>query len=272
MNSLSRSHSGAALRRNAIGHRPLRMPAAGEWLDTIKARAALVAEAQPSGIHGPPLKHLLGELQFLTRPLKRKEPGLAVSRSASPRVVMLLPGFATHPVRLRRLARHLEMAGHTVKNWGLGFNMGPSPENFDVVTQRVLDLHRRYGEQVVLVGWSLGGIFAREVAKRHPDAIAKVVTMGSPFSGNPKANNVWRIYHLITGHSVEAPPVVADIATKPPVPTIALWSPRDGIVSPRSSCGRPGERDRAVALRCGHMGFAYSDEAIEAVLAELEDI
>ncbi|HZF46185.1 MAG TPA: alpha/beta fold hydrolase [Sphingomonadaceae bacterium] len=272
MNTLSRSYAGALPRRGAKGHQPSRMPPAGDWLSAIKARAALVAEAQPSGIHGPPLRHLLGELQFLTRPLKRKVAGPVIRQSANPRVVMLLPGFATHPVRLRRLAQHLEMAGHTVKNWGLGFNMGPSPENFDIVTRRVLDLHRRYGEQVVLVGWSLGGIFAREVAKRYPEAIAKVVTMGSPFSGNPKANNVWRIYHLITGHSVEAPPVVADISAKPPVPTVALWSPRDGIVSPRSSCGRPGERDKAVALRCGHMGFAYSDEAIEAVLAELENI
>ena len=233
------------------------MPAAGEWLSAIRARAALVAEAQPSGIHGPPLRHLLGELQFLTRPLKRKVAGPVIRQSANPRVVMLLPGFATHPIRLRRLAQHLEKAGHTVKNWGLGFNMGPTPENFDLVTERVLDLQSRYGEQVVLVGWSLGGVFAREVAKRNPDAIAKVVTMGSPVSGNPK---------------VEAPPVVADISAKPPVPTVALWSPCDGIVSPRSSCGRPGERDRAVALRCGHMGFAYSDEAIEAVLRELENI
>ncbi len=272
MNTPSRIYAGIAPRGGAERRQPSRMPPASELFGAIRARAALAAEAQPSGIHGPPLKHLLGELQFLTRPLKRKLPGLAIRESASPRVVMLLPGFATHPIRLRRLAQHLEMAGHTVKNWGMGFNMGPSAENFDAVARRVLELHHRYGEEVVLVGWSLGGIFAREVAKMHPDAVAKVVTMGSPFSGNPKANNVWRIYHLVTGHSVEAPPVVVDISAKPPVPTVALWSPRDGIVSPRSSCGRPGERDRAVALRCGHMGFAYSDEAIEAVLAELENI
>lgn len=272
MNTPNRIHAGIVPQRLPKVRTPSRLPPAGELFGAIKARAALVAEAQPSGIHGPPLKHLLGELQFLTRPLKRQVPGPVIRKSANPRVVMLLPGFATHPVRLRRLARHLEMAGHVVKNWGMGFNLGPSPENFDAVAQRVLELHDRYGEQVVLVGWSLGGIFAREVAKMHPEAIAKVVTMGSPFSGNPKANNVWRIYHLVTGHSVEAPPVVVDMSVKPPVPTVALWSPRDGIVSPRSSCGRPGERDRAVALRCGHMGFAYSDEAIAAVLAELENI
>jgi hypothetical protein len=69
---------------------------------------------------------------------------------------------------------------------------------------------------------------------------------------------------------VDNPPVDADIAAKPPVETVALWSPRDGIVSPRSACGRTGERDRAVALRCTHLGFAYDPQAITAVLRELE--
>ncbi len=247
------------------------MPPA-ELLDALRQRATLVSEAQPSGVHGPPLRHLLGELEFLRHSWRAPRPSAAVSRCSEPRVVMLLPGFATHPLRLKRMALQLEEAGHTVKKWGLGFNLGPTPENFEALAKRVLALHRRYGQKVVLVGWSLGGIFAREIAKRHPDVVAKVVTMGSPFSGNPKANNVWRIYHLVTGHSVEHPPIVGDIAVKPPVPTVALWSPRDGIVSPRSSCGRPGERDKAVAVRCGHLGFAYSDEAIAAVLAELETL
>lgn len=239
-------------------------------LYALRNRASLISEPQPSGIHGPPMRYFFGEVAYLARNLRQAAVEDVLPRSEQPRTVMLLPGFGTHPVRMRRMARKLESAGHTVKKWGLGFNFGPTPENFAALEARVLSLHRLHGEKIVLVGWSLGGLFAREIAKRHPNAVAKVITMGSPFSGSPKANNVWRIYHLITGHSVEAPPVVSDMASKPPVPTIALWSPRDGIVSPRSSCGRPGERDKAVALRCSHIGFAYSDEAIEAVRRELE--
>jgi pimeloyl-ACP methyl ester carboxylesterase len=122
----------------------------------------------------------------------------------------------------------------------------------------------------VLVGWSLGGIFARELAKRHPDLVAKVITMGTPFSGAPYANNAWPIYQLVTGHSVEQPPVEVQISVKPPVETVALWSPRDGVIAPRSACGRLGERDRAIALRCTHLGFAHSLESIRAVAEELE--
>ena len=94
--------------------------------------------------------------------------------------------------------------------------------------------------------------------------------MGSPFSGTPYANNAWRIYQLVTGHSVEQPPIEALLSVKPPVETVALWSPRDGIVSPRSACGREGERDRAVALRCTHLGFAWDPQSIAAVLRELD--
>jgi len=259
----------------AIHHRTVTMRQAGAsrftppaaMLAAIRARAALVAERRPDGVSGPPMRHLLGELGSLARPLRRVgRPAGEIAPAAEPCLVMLLPGFGTHPVRMRHMAQELERAGHKVKRWGLGFNLGPTPENFAALAARVQALHRRYGRKVVLVGWSLGGIFARELAKCHPDVVAKVITMGSPFSGDPHANNAWRIYHLVTGHSVAAPPVGKDISAKPPVPTVALWSPRDGIVSPRSSCGRKDERDRAIALRCSHLGFAGSDEAIAAVV------
>jgi pimeloyl-ACP methyl ester carboxylesterase len=183
---------------------------------------------------------------------------------------MLLPGFGTHPLRMRYMARTLERAGHKAKRWGLGWNLGPTEENFALLEARVRQIGERYGQKVVLVGWSLGGIFARELAKRHPEIVAKVITMGSPFSGTLYANNAWRIYQLVTGHSVEQPPIEAQISVKPPVETVALWSPRDGVVSPRSACGRQGERDRAIALRCTHLGFAHAADAIRAVAAELE--
>ena len=136
--------------------------------------------------------------------------------------------------------------------------------------ERLQQVSDHYGTRVALVGWSLGGLYAREVAKRHPDIISKIITMGSPFSGSPRANNVWRAYQAITGHRVDEAPIEADLAAKPPVETIALWSPADGAIAPRSAAGQPGERDRAIALRCTHAGFTYTPESIFAVLAELD--
>tara|TARA_R100000406_G_scaffold10832_1_gene7037 strand:- start:240 stop:812 length:573 start_codon:yes stop_codon:yes gene_type:complete len=185
-------------------------------------------------------------------------------------MVMVLPGFGTNPIKMRYFARRLEDAGHTVKRWGCGYNWGFSEELFSQLENRLLDLHQRAGAPVVLVGWSLGGLYARELAKRQPDAVAKVISMGSPFSGNLRANNVWRIYQAVAGHRIADVKIAAQLSRKPPVETVALWSPRDGAISPRSAAGYPGERDRAVALRCSHMGFSYSPEAIRAVAREID--
>lgn len=239
--------------------------------DGLRARVALAREQAPEATHSPSLRRMAGELSVLAAPFRRlitRAPQIA--QAEHPRTVMLLPGFATHPVRMRLLARGMRAAGHRVFDWGIGFNWGASAERFDGVERRVSKLAEQHGEPVTLVGWSLGGLFAREVAKRRPTAVAKVVTLGSPFSYSPRANNVWRVYQFIAGHRVDEPPVEVELAVKPPVETVALWSPRDGIVHPRAACGAPGERDRAVALRCTHMGFAYDPLAIQAILRELD--
>lgn len=235
-----------------------------------RRRLALAFERAPEEASSPSIGLLLGEVPALLEPVIRVlRPPMQLEPAAHPKVVILLPGFFTHPLRMAYMARQLERAGHIVKRWGLGFNLGPTEENFEFLSRRVVDVRRRHGQNVVLVGWSLGGIFAREIAKRHPALVDKVVTMGSPFSGTPYANNAWRLYHLVTGHPVDDPPIEARVSEKPPVETVALWSPRDGIVAPRSACGRAGERDRTVALRCTHIGFSNSPEAIVAVAREL---
>jgi pimeloyl-ACP methyl ester carboxylesterase len=239
--------------------------------DAMARRLELMRRKAPADVRRPEARLLWGELATPLEPVRRlfREP-LALPQTRHPRLVMLLPGFGTHPLRMRYMAQQLEGMGHTVKRWGLGFNLGPTEENFAALQRRIAEINRRYEQDVVLVGWSLGGVFARELAKRDPRHVAKVITMGSPFSGSRYGNHAWRIYQLVTGHSVEQPPVDVDLAVKPPVETVAIWSPRDGVVSARSACGLPGERDRALALRCTHLGFANSPEAIRAVALELE--
>lgn len=243
--------------------------AAASTGEGLRRRARLAREAQPQGVRTPPLRFLLDELRLLLG--RRRVEAFPVAAAREPAPVMILPGFGAHPARMKGMGRALEEAGHRVFDWGLGFNLGPTPENFAFLLARVRRIARATGRPVALVGWSLGGLYAREIAKLAPEAVARVITMGTPFSGDPRANNAWRAYQVITGLSVDAPPVGSgNLAAKPPVPTIALWSPRDGVIAPRCASGWPGERDRAVALRCSHLGFATSAEAIRAVLAELD--
>jgi pimeloyl-ACP methyl ester carboxylesterase len=233
----------------------------------LARRTALARQPRPQGVSGPSLRLLLGEIGALAG---RVRPGTVEGyRTEWPLPVMLLPGFGAHPGRMRRMQEALAAAGHEAHDWGLGFNLGPTEANFVFLMRRVGALARAHKQPVALIGWSLGGLFAREIAHRQPGAVARVITLGTPFSGDRRANNAWRAYQLITGHTVDAPPIECE-PSKPPVPTIALWSPRDGVVAPRSAAGWPGERDRAVAMRCNHLGFANDPAVIAEVLRQLD--
>ena len=178
--------------------------------------------------------------------------------------LLVIPGFFANDRTTLGLQRALAAAGYRVAGWGLGTNRGARPDILERIAAQV-EGHGR-GTPVVLVGWSLGGIFAREVAKLRPDLVDKVVTLAAPFSGDPRANNVWRLYEIVAGHKVDRPPVAVDPSAKPPVPTLALWSRRDGMVAPACARGLEGESDREVEVDCGHMGFAVSGRAYPQIV------
>ena len=219
----------------------------------------------------PALPHLLREaaalLELRWRSLAPAPPiGASVGQG---RPVLVIPGFLASDYSTVILRGALRAAGYRAYGWGLGLNMGARRDLLDRIEAQ---LHRAYRRgQVSLVGWSLGGLYARELAKRHPDKVARVITLGSPFSGDIRANNAWRLYELLNDHRVDSPPIEARLSEKPPVPTIAFWSRRDGIVAPACARGRPDECDRSVELNCTHIGFMSEACAIEAVLKTLQD-
>lgn len=185
---------------------------------------------------------------------------------AGPRL-MVLPGFLATDRTTLGLQCALAEAGYRVSGWGLGLNRGARTDTLERIASEIERFGR--GRKVILVGWSLGGIFAREAAKARPDLIAKVVTLGAPFSGSLRANHAWRIYERVSGHSVDEPPLEVHIPSKPPVPTLALWSRWDGIVAPASARGVEGERDEAIELDCSHMGFGMSKRAYPKIVAAI---
>jgi pimeloyl-ACP methyl ester carboxylesterase len=181
------------------------------------------------------------------------------------RAVMVLPGFLASDIATTRLRTSLSGAGFTSYGWGLGRNAGIKADLFQRLDRRLdllnLDL------PLTLIGWSLGGLVAREYAKYAPDRVRKVITLGTPFSGDMRANNAWRLYEWVAGHKVDTPPIAATPNEKPPVETVALWSRRDGVVAPHSACGEAGEADVNTELHCRHMAFVSDPTAIRAVCA-----
>jgi len=233
-------------------------------------RIGLALQTRPAGPPGPSAGLFAREGLSLPGLVPGVRPTPAVERSTHPRPVIVVPGFLAHTIVMRPLMRALAAAGHTVEDWGLGTNLGPTRDKLALLAARAEALHARSGQKVALVGWSLGGLFAREAAKLAPDAVDLVVTLGTPFSGSLRANNAWRLYQFVAGHDVDHPPIDGALAVKPPARTVALWSASDGVVAVESARGQPGERDEVVELHCTHMAMAGHQEAVGEVLRQLD--
>lgn len=217
----------------------------------------------------PPRRLLLREAAALAVRLYKGVGRLGERGDPGGAPVMVIPGFCATDRSTLGLQRALAKEGYRVCGWGLGWNLGARADTLDRIVEQLERVSR--GRPVILVGWSLGGIYAREVAKQRPDLCERVVTLGAPFAGDPRANNVWRLYELISRHPVDCPPLDVDLGAKPPVPTIALWSRRDGVVAPACARGFEEQRDRHVELDCSHMGFATSSRAFRAIAAVLRE-
>jgi pimeloyl-ACP methyl ester carboxylesterase len=179
---------------------------------------------------------------------------------------LVIPGFLASDRTDMELRRALARDGWRAHGWALGLNRGATNNTLRQLRERLDEIWD--GRPVLLVGWSLGGLFARELAREVPDRVRAVVTLGSPFSGSPRQNNVWRLYEWVAGHSVDEPPV-PHFPHKPPVPHLAIWSRRDGLIAPRSARGLEHERDKDVQIACQHMAFGVSRKATRQVAAEI---
>jgi pimeloyl-ACP methyl ester carboxylesterase len=180
---------------------------------------------------------------------------------------LVIPGFIANDRTTMELRRALAEAGWRVHPWSMGWNLGATEDIIDRLSKRLEDLWD--GRKILVLGWSLGGVFARELARRIPDKVLAVVTLGSPFSGDAHWNNVWRLYEWVAGHKVDEPPIER-IFDKPPVPTLAIWSARDGIVAVRAAKGLAHESDDSIELKCGHMAFGVSSRATRQVVREID--
>ncbi len=146
--------------------------------------------------------------------------------------VLVLPGFGATDASTVPLRHFLEKQNFTPYKWQLGRNLGGVDFLEDVIL-RAHDIAYQSGQKLSLVGWSLGGVYAREVARRHPHIIRQVITLGSPFQHVGHGNNIKWIYEFVTQNEIETmdPQLIADMRHSPPVPTTAIYTKGDGVVS-----------------------------------------
>ncbi len=188
--------------------------------------------------------------------------------------VIVFPGLGANDFLTLPLRNFLAKLGYTPYPWDFGFNFGPKEGVLKGCAALVHDLVDRYGSQVSLIGWSLGGIYAREIAKEAPTLIRSVITLGTPFSGHARATNAWRIYELLSGQKVEDHTLQLQLAKTPPVPTTSIYSKTDGVVAWQCSINPPGQLAENIQVSSSHVGMVMNplvQYAIADRLAQAKD-
>jgi pimeloyl-ACP methyl ester carboxylesterase len=185
--------------------------------------------------------------------------------------VLVLPGLLADDVSTWTLRRILRDLGYRVHGWRLGRNLGPTAATVTGLQNRLLDLQSRYDAAVSVIGWSLGGIYARTLARDTPTAVRQVITLGSPIhlthEGQSRAGRAFNRYaHL---HVVPRELPLESGGDALPVPATSIYSRYDGIVAWQACLDAPSARAENIAVLSSHLGFGHHPAVIWAVADRL---
>jgi pimeloyl-ACP methyl ester carboxylesterase len=197
-------------------------------------------------------------------------PALAAAPRGDGHPVLVLPGFMGDDYSTRALRWFLRDRGYHAHAWRLGRNTGPHDHVVAGLVARLRALHERHGRRVSLVGWSLGGIYARELARAYPDHVRSVITLASPFR-DPSASVVARLQRLGLVPRAERDRDVPLERLRAPlsVPTTAFYSLTDGIVAWQSCLVDPGPFAENLAVRSSHCGMGHHPTVLLAIADRL---
>ena len=200
-------------------------------------------------------------------------PWLATAPRGDGHPVIVYPGFMGSDSSTAPLRRLLRFLGHDVQGWGQGRNLGPLPEVLDQAQVRIRALAAEKGQKLSLVGWSLGGIYARELAKLAPECVRQVVSLGSPFvvpaEGPGGATHARRLYEFVNRRREPLVPVPDALRQPPPVPTTSIYSRSDGIVAWQSSLQAAGPMSESIEVVASHLGLGVNPMALYALADRL---
>jgi pimeloyl-ACP methyl ester carboxylesterase len=183
--------------------------------------------------------------------------------------VVVFPGLGASDFSTAPLRNFLRERGYTPYAWKQGFNFGPRQGVLDACREQVLHIAARHRERVSLIGWSLGGIYAREIAKEQPAHARCVVTLGTPFGGHPRATNAWRLFEMVSGQSVHEPELLAQLRVAPACPTTSIYSKTDGVVAWQCSLNERAPHTENIEVHASHIGMGMNPLALYAIADRL---
>jgi alpha-beta hydrolase superfamily lysophospholipase len=212
---------------------------------------------------------LRAALEYASLRLKRS----AYERTGDGHSVIIFPGLGTDSRAIEPLREFCNELGYTGLGWGRGLNTGPKGDVdawlADLATH-VRSLAAGTRQRMTLIGWSLGGIYAREVAKLLDGEVRQVITIGTPFAGSVDSTNVGLVYRLLNGQKAALDPAMAArLATAPPVPTTSIFSRSDGVVSWRACVQAGGRHVQNIEVDGSHCGLGWNHEVWAVIAARL---
>jgi pimeloyl-ACP methyl ester carboxylesterase len=187
--------------------------------------------------------------------------------------VVVLPGFGTSDWHTIPLRRFLKQLGYATHGWKLGRNLGMNGRVREGLGPRLEELYRRYdSSKVTLIGWSLGGVFARELARRQPDKVRAVITLGSPFNVSPSANNVDSLFRRANPGFRPDLDCFARRIAPPPVPCVAIHSKSDGIVAWQCSQEESADNTENIEVFSSHFGMGFNPLVLREIAYKLKQL
>lgn len=183
--------------------------------------------------------------------------------------VMVIPGLLSTDWYTTFLRMFLVKIGFNATGWGMGRNLGRL-DSLKILIQKVENFEKEKDQKVILIGWSMGGIFAREVAKSIPNSIEKVITIGSPFGDLNAPNYAKWVYELLNDPKDIDHTFVAQVATPALVPTVALYSKMDGMV-PWQTCLEHVEdaTHKNIEVVSSHFGMGGNPNVMKIIMENI---
>ena len=193
---------------------------------------------------------------------------LKQSPSGDGHTVMVIPGFLTSDPATSFIRNQLRKLGYNAQPWKLGFNLGPTTGR-DIETllmERIKELYMTSGRRISLLGWSLGGLLAREAARKHPDMIRQVITLASPVSGSLDKTSLWDVYLKVFGRNISQEDLEERVRRigepVPGVPFTSVYTQEDGVVAWQISQVEETELSQNVQIPASHVGIIFNPRAL----------
>jgi pimeloyl-ACP methyl ester carboxylesterase len=185
--------------------------------------------------------------------------------------VLALPGFLASDLSMAPMRRYLQGLGYEAHAWNMGRNLGGVYSKRRALRDLLAGIYESAGRKVSVIGWSLGGVYARDLALQLPDMVRSVITLGSPFANDVRATNATRLYELVSGEGVDDVPGLREaIARDLPVPATSIYSRTDGVVNWRTSLLRPSATAENIEIYlASHLGLGVNPAALWAVADRL---